>query len=115
MGRATLFEEHASVLPHWVGNGLRDATVVCLDAHLDLHYIAPDRIARLQACRTPAEMRKLESPHPLSPCRDFCYGSETSSMPRRGWASCGGWCGLRRRTCCWTWTRRCVRCARWRA
>jgi hypothetical protein len=76
MGRATLFEEHASVLPHWVGNGLRDATVVCLDAHLDLRYIAPDRIARLRACRTPAEMRKLESPHPLSPCRDFCFGNE---------------------------------------
>jgi tetratricopeptide (TPR) repeat protein len=76
MGRATLFEEHASVLPHWVGSGLRDATVVCLDAHLDLRYIAPDRIARLQACSTPAEMRKLESPHPLSPCRDFCFGIE---------------------------------------
>jgi hypothetical protein len=76
MGRATLFEEHASVLPHWVGSGLRDATVVCLDAQLDLRYIAPDRIARLQACSTPAEVRKLESPHPLSPCRDFCHGNE---------------------------------------
>jgi hypothetical protein len=76
MGRATLFEEHASVLPHWVANGLRDATLVCLDAHLDFHYIAPDRIARLQACSTPAEIRRLESPHPLSPCRDYCYGIE---------------------------------------
>ncbi|HEY0825495.1 MAG TPA: hypothetical protein VGD76_17035, partial [Ramlibacter sp.] len=76
MARATLFEEHASVLPHWVAQGLRDATIVCLDAHLDLQFIAPERIARLRACRGAAEVARLESAHPLSPLRDACYGIE---------------------------------------
>lgn len=76
MARATLFEEHASVLPHWVAQGLRDATVVCLDAHLDLQFIAPERIARMRACASAGEIAQLESPHPLSPLRDACYGIE---------------------------------------
>lgn len=76
MQRATLFEEHASVLPHWVERGVRDATLVCLDAHLDLQFIAPERIARLRACRSAVQVARLESPHPLSPRRDSCYGIE---------------------------------------
>ena len=74
MPRALIFEEHASVLPHWMASGLRDATVVSLAAHLDLQFIAPERIARLRACKSAAELRRLESPHPLSPRRDACYG-----------------------------------------
>lgn len=74
--RAILFEEHASVLPHWVASGLRDATVVCFDAHLDLQFIGDERIARLRACRSGEEVAALESRHPLSPLRDTCYGIE---------------------------------------
>lgn len=76
MPRAIVFEEHASVLPHWMDRGVRDATLVCLDAHLDLQFIAPERIARLRSCRSPGEIARLESPHPLSPRRDSCYGIE---------------------------------------
>lgn len=76
MPRATLLEEHASVLPHWVGQQRRDATLVCLDAHLDLQFIAPERIGRLRACGSAQELAALESAHPLSPLRDACYGTE---------------------------------------
>src|SRR3954471_21055150 len=76
MPRATVFEEHASVVPHWVGRGLRDATVVCLHAHLDVQFIAPEKIARLRSCRTQAELAGLASTHPLSPRRDSCFGAK---------------------------------------
>ncbi|NML45646.1 hypothetical protein HHL11_17990 [Ramlibacter sp. G-1-2-2] len=76
MDRAFLFEEHASVLPHWVGRHVHGATLVCLDAHLDLQFIEPARIAQLRACRDAAAVAALESPHPLSPRRDACYGIE---------------------------------------
>ena len=76
MPRATIFEEHASVLPHWVDAGVRGATVVCFDAHLDLQFIAPERIARLRACRSGGELARLEFAHPLMPVRDACYGIE---------------------------------------
>lgn len=76
MARATLFEEHASVLPLWWAQGVRDATLVCVDAHLDLQFISPERIARLKACANREEMQRLESPHPLSPLRDGCFGIE---------------------------------------
>jgi hypothetical protein len=77
MGRATVFEEHASVLPRWWSDGIRGATLICVDAHLDLQFIAPERIERLRACGTLQEMQALESPHPLSPERDgSCYGIE---------------------------------------
>ncbi|NNU43160.1 hypothetical protein [Ramlibacter montanisoli] len=115
MARATLFEEHASVLPHWVAQGLRDATIVCLDAHLDLQFIAPERIARLRACASAGELAQLESAHPLSPLRDACYGIEDFLYAAVQLGCCGGWCGSRRRTCWPAWTWRCTRCARWRA
>lgn len=76
MPHAVLFEEHASVLPHWIEQGVRGATLVCLDAHLDLQFIAPEKIARLRTCRSAAEVAQLESAHPLSPRRDSCYGIE---------------------------------------
>lgn len=74
MARATIFEEQSSVLAHWLANGVRDATVVCLDSHLDLQFIAPERIARLRGCHSLREVAALESLHPLSPRRDACYG-----------------------------------------
>jgi hypothetical protein len=76
MARVILLEEHASVLPHWVARQQRDATLVCLDAHLDLQFIAPQRIGRLRACASAQEFAALESAHPLSPLRDACYGTE---------------------------------------
>jgi hypothetical protein len=76
MPRAVVFEEHASVLPHWRERRLRGATIVSLDAHLDLQFIAPEKIARMRACRTAGELAQLESAHPLSPRRDSCYGIE---------------------------------------
>src|SRR6478752_3527043 len=81
MAQATLFEEHASVLPHWAGRALRGATLVCLDAHLDLQFIDPARIARLRACRNPEEIALLEATHPLASRRDACYGIEDFLYP----------------------------------
>jgi hypothetical protein len=76
MPRATIFEEHSSTLPHWFAAGASGATLVYLDAHLDLQFIAPERVERLRQCTTAAEMSKLESPHPLSPDRTACFGIE---------------------------------------
>jgi hypothetical protein len=80
MARATLFEEHASVLPHWFGLGLQGATLVSLDAHLDLQFVDGTRIARLRACSDAAGMAALQSPHPLSPERG-CFGIEDFLYP----------------------------------
>lgn len=80
MRRATVFEEHASVLPHWFGRGLRGATLVCLDAHLDLQFVDEARIARLRACGSAEAMAALQSPHPLSPERG-CFGIEDFLYP----------------------------------
>lgn len=81
MTRATIFEEHSSVLAHWFGNGVRDATLVYLDAHLDLQFIDPARIARLAACADAGQLAALESPHCLSPERGACYGIEDFLYP----------------------------------
>ena len=81
MARAVVFEEHASVLRHWWAGGVRGATLVCLDAHLDLQFVDPAKIARLAACGSAAEFAALESPHPLSPRREACYGIEDFLYP----------------------------------
>lgn len=81
MSGATIFEEHSQVLAHWFGNGVRDATLIYLDAHLDLQFIDPARIARLGACSSADQMRRLESPHCLSPDRSTCYGIEDFLYP----------------------------------
>jgi hypothetical protein len=80
MARATVFEEHASVLPHWFGLGLQGTTLVSLDAHLDLQFVDAARIARLRACSGADEMAALQSPHPLSPERG-CFGIEDFLYP----------------------------------
>lgn len=79
--RATIFEEHSSVLAHWFGSGRAAATLVYLDAHLDLQFVDPARIERLRRCTTAEEVRRLESRHPLDPDRSACYGIEDFLLP----------------------------------
>lgn len=86
MSRATIFEEHSSVLPHWLESGRRNFTLVTLDAHLDLQFADPSRIERLRACATAEQLRALEAPHPLCPDRRACFGIEDFLYP----ASCLG-------------------------
>ena len=64
------------MLAHWFAAGVSNATLVCLDAHLDLQFIERSRIERLRRCTTATELRRLESRHPLSPDRSSCYGIE---------------------------------------
>ncbi|MES2015496.1 MAG: hypothetical protein V4484_03290 [Pseudomonadota bacterium] len=81
MNCATIFEEHSQVLAHWFGIGARGATLVYLDAHLDLQFIDPARIARLAACTDAGALAQLESTHCLSPDRSACYGIEDFLYP----------------------------------
>ncbi len=81
MTRAIIFEEHSSVLPYWFGSGVTGATLVTLDAHLDLQFVDEARILRLRACATALEMSRLESPHPLSPERSGSFGIEDFLFP----------------------------------
>ena len=81
MSKATIFEEHSAVLAHWFANDACGATLVYLDAHLDLQFIDPERIARLAACASAAALAELESPHCLSPERSACYGIEDFLYP----------------------------------
>lgn len=78
---AVVFEEHASVLPYWAACGWRDATVVVLDAHLDLQHLDEARIERLRRCRDADALRELESPHPFSASPDACFGIEDFLYP----------------------------------
>lgn len=81
MMQATIFEEHSSVLAHWFAAGVSAATLVYLDAHLDLQFVDASRIERLRACTTADELSRLESRHPLSPDRSACYGIEDFLLP----------------------------------
>lgn len=78
---AVVFEEHSSVLPHWAAAGLRAATVVVLDAHLDLQHLGGHRIERLRRCGDAAALRALESPHPFAVSPDACFGIEDFLYP----------------------------------
>jgi tetratricopeptide (TPR) repeat protein len=79
--KALLFEEHSSVLPHWWSEGPRARTVVYLDAHLDLQYVNPDRIRRLEQCRSAQQVAALEKPHDLCPDAEFSYSLENFLYP----------------------------------
>jgi Flp pilus assembly protein TadD len=81
MSGALVFEEHSSVLAHWFSGPARGATLVYLDAHLDLQFIDPQRIARLAACADGAALAQLESPHCFAPVRTACYGIEDFLYP----------------------------------
>jgi hypothetical protein len=77
MRSSVIFEEHSAVLAHWIARGIRAATVVTLDAHLDLQFIGTARLERLRACGgDAAAVARLGSTQPLSPNRDACYGIE---------------------------------------
>lgn len=75
-----LFDEHSSVLAHWWERGVRGATLVCFDAHLDLQKISADQMSQLRSCETADEVRDLARPHHLFPSladdRSFSYGIE---------------------------------------
>src|SRR3954471_407273 len=79
--QAVLFEEHPSVLPHWWRERARARTVVYLDAHLDLQYVNPERIRRLEQCTSGEQVAALEKPHDLSPDGHFCYSIEDFLYP----------------------------------
>ena len=79
--RAVVFEEHSSVLPHWWREGARERTVVYLDAHLDLQYVNPERIRRLEQCGRVEEIAALEKPHDLSPDGLYSYSIEDFLYP----------------------------------
>ena len=81
MSRATIFEEHSSVLAHWSEQGWRSFTLVTLDAHLDLQFADPSRIERLRACASGDQLRALEASHPLCPDRSSCFGIEDFLYP----------------------------------
>lgn len=79
--RAMIFEEHSSVLPHWWRGAARGRTLVYLDAHLDLQWVNPERIRRLEQCRSAEQVAALEKPHDLCPDGGFSYGIENFLYP----------------------------------
>ncbi|MCM2371154.1 tetratricopeptide repeat protein [Aporhodopirellula aestuarii] len=80
--RSFLFEEHAAVLPHWFGRGLRGRTVICFDAHLDVQGISDGRLAHLLSCESADNVLARMKPHhlipdqPASATRPFGFGIE---------------------------------------
>lgn len=79
--RALIFEEHSSVLAHWWSERTHPRTVVYLDAHLDLQYVNPDRMRRLEQCGSVEQVAALEKPHDLWPDREFSYSLENFLYP----------------------------------
>ena len=60
--RIHLFEEHSSTLPIWWAQRGAAATVVYLDAHLDLQRVGEEEIAALGRCKSIEEVKALEAP-----------------------------------------------------
>jgi tetratricopeptide (TPR) repeat protein len=81
MRQVQIFEEHASVLAHWFSLGASEATVIYLDAHLDLQFVGDARMQRLRQCQSAGDIARLESPHPQSPNRAHCFGIEDFLLP----------------------------------
>jgi cytochrome c-type biogenesis protein CcmH/NrfG len=79
--QALIFEEHSSVLAHWWREPARARTLIYLDAHLDLQYVNPERIRRLEQCRSAEEVAALAKPHDLWPDRQFSYSIEDFLYP----------------------------------
>ena len=76
-----IFEEHTSVLPVWWSRKTRGRTLVCLDAHLDLQFVNPERLAPLQQCTTTEGVRRLAKPHMLMPDQGYSYSIEDFLYP----------------------------------
>ncbi|HEX5094240.1 MAG TPA: hypothetical protein VFV84_16270 [Burkholderiales bacterium] len=79
--KALIFEEHSSVLPHWWAQRARARTLVYFDAHLDLQYVGPGRIGRLEQCASVAQVAALEKPHDLHPDAGYSYSLENFLYP----------------------------------
>lgn len=69
------------MLPEWWCRKLRARTLIYLDAHLDLQYVSPKRLAALEQCVTREAVKRLEKPHYLVPDRDFSYSLEDFLYP----------------------------------
>jgi hypothetical protein len=69
-------EEHSSQLHLWHKLGIQDATLIYLDAHLDLQDIGEERILKLKNCRTNTEIAALEKPHHTVPDQGYSYSIE---------------------------------------
>ncbi|MCX4241315.1 hypothetical protein [Paraliomyxa miuraensis] len=58
------------MLPIWYRHALRGATIITLDAHLDLRAIDPERIEALHRCRDAARIESRQAP--------VCWASSTA-------------------------------------
>ncbi|MGD2170862.1 MAG: hypothetical protein PVF80_02070, partial [Gammaproteobacteria bacterium] len=76
-----LLEEHSSTLPVWWEHRDTPATVVYLDAHLDLQPVSDAQVAALVACRSVDEVRALEAPDHLNPSSRYAFGIENFLYP----------------------------------
>lgn len=68
------------MLCEWHDRGVRDATVVYLDAHLDLQHVGDERLAQLRDADTEA-FRALEKPDHLLPDDGYVFGLENFLYP----------------------------------
>jgi hypothetical protein len=66
----------SSTLPIWWAQRGSPATVVYLDAHLDLQRVADDAIATLRHCATIEEVRALEAPGHFDQSPRYAFGIE---------------------------------------
>ncbi len=78
---AVIFEEHSSVLPEWKRRGVRQTTLIYLDAHLDLQLISESRLKKLESCLTADEMARFEKSHHLMPDEGYSYSIEDFLYP----------------------------------
>ena len=77
-----LFEEHHEVLAHWVDRGLRDQTVICFDAHLDLQRVNEQRLDLLRvAVADRRDIRSVAKPHFLMPDTGTSFSIEDFFYP----------------------------------
>lgn len=69
-------EEHSSQLHVLHQLGLKDATLIYFDAHLDFQHISEYRLEKLRQCSSTEEIAKLEKPHHMIPDRGYSYSIE---------------------------------------
>lgn len=71
----SVHEEHGEVVATWQALGLKRATVVCFDRHLDLKALAPRGIAQLdRAAADGGDLTRLNRPIPFQEDRRYAYG-----------------------------------------
>lgn len=69
------------MLPLWWSEARGARTVVYLDAHLDLQYVNPQRVRRLEQCTSAEQVAALEKPHDLYPDGAYSYSLENFLYP----------------------------------